>query len=157
MNYIRTPQSSVAAATDVAITAVAWGGFAYLVIRCIADVVLGGLHGAPPSVESALAAGAEVLSVYGCVAVINALALCVWAQYNQYRALGDRRRRAPVFSDAKQAAHFDVAPALVRALQSHPVATLYCDAGGTLRSIEAGGATVLPVDRVVVLLRAANQ
>jgi biofilm PGA synthesis protein PgaD len=155
MNYIRTPQSAWAAATDGAITVVAWAGFGYLLVRCVADVLHGGLDGAPLSLMGALAAGADVLSVYVCVAAINALALCVWAQYNQYRALGDRRRRAPAFSDASQAAHFDVPPTLVRALQSYSVATLHCDAGGTLRSIEAGGATVLPVDNVVPL-RAAD-
>jgi len=155
MNYIRTPQSAWAAMTDWAITVVAWGGFGYLLVRCVADVLRGGLDGAPLSVMGALGAGAEVLSVYVCVAAINALALCVWAQYNQFRALGDRRRRAPAFSEVKQAAHFEVAPTLVRALQSYPIATLHCDARGTLRSIEAGGATVLPVDKVVPL-RAAS-
>jgi biofilm PGA synthesis protein PgaD len=155
MNYIRTPQSAWAAFTDMVITLVAWGGFAYLMVRCVADVMFGGLHGAAPTLKGALAAGVEVMSVYVIVALINALALCVWAQYNQYRALGDRRRRAPAFSDVQQAAHFDVAPTLVRALQAYPVATLYCDAGGTLRSIEAGGATVLPVDNVIAL-RAAS-
>jgi poly-beta-1,6-N-acetyl-D-glucosamine biosynthesis protein PgaD len=153
--YIRTPQSVWAATTDLAITLVAWGGFGWLLFECVADVLRGGLDGAPMSLMGALGAGAEVMGVYVCVAAINALALCVWAQYNQYRALGNRRRRAPVFSDAHQAAHFDVPPTLVRALQAYPVATLHCDATGTLRSIEAGGNAVLPVDNVVAL-RAAG-
>ena len=118
---------------DVALTVLAWGAFLYLIyFDLMKELMLHPLASGPRPIIATLG----TISLYFLVAMLNGVALIIWAKYNQFRFRVERRKRRPDLEHDELAESFQVTPALVMELNKGRVQTVYHDHHGGIDHVE---------------------
>jgi biofilm PGA synthesis protein PgaD len=118
MMIVKTPRSTLVAALDCLLTALAWAAFCFLFASGVQSLLVGPAPAADP-VVSRLLPDAQALLAYTLVAAWIGLLMAAWACYNAVRFSGiDRRKPLGDTLPAEMASHFGISPMQLQVLRS---------------------------------------
>lgn len=128
---------------DVLLTVIAWAAFTYLIyFDLMKELMLQPTSGPRP-----FYATLGTIAIYLLMAMLNGVALLLWAKYNQFRFRVERRKRRPDLEHEAVAESFRITPTLVTEMNKGRVQTVFHDDHGGIDHVEVNrsiGDSLLP-------------
>ncbi|KMV32551.1 poly-beta-1,6-N-acetyl-D-glucosamine biosynthesis protein PgaD [Franconibacter pulveris] len=128
---------------DVLLTVIAWAAFTYLIyFDLMKELMLPATTGPRP-----FYATLGTIAIYVLMALLNGVALLIWAKYNQFRFRVERRKRRPDLEHEEVAESFQITPKLVTEMNKGRVQTVFHDDHGGIDHVEVNraiGENLLP-------------
>lgn len=132
---IYTEQRRVPKVIDYLLTLIAWAGFIWLIYLGVWSTL------ASEWQTSGEGGGLTLikLSLYLCIAALNACLLILWAKYNQRRFCRERRTRTEALPSESLSQHFGLSVDTLAQLSQARIAVVHHNIDGTALKLEVRG------------------
>ncbi|WP_110877114.1 poly-beta-1,6-N-acetyl-D-glucosamine biosynthesis protein PgaD [Franconibacter helveticus] len=122
---------------DALLTVIAWAAFSYLIYFDLMKELM--LPQTATGTRPFLAT-LGTIALYILMAMLNGVALLIWAKYNQFRFRVERRKRRPDLEHDAVAESFQITPKLVTEMNKGRVQTVFHDDHGGIDHVEVNSA-----------------